>query len=138
MNEAAKNISELLEGDYCKTILIADRVYVIKAPSIKVITRAAKFLSLVDLPNEARVSEMLKIVSEHLENIIRGLSYLIVGDVEDYQDKAEMIEREMQSGTYEELYASFLVAFELIAGRSFFAVANSAMELAKIVAKPKS
>lgn len=137
MNEAAKNISELLSGSYSKTVVVGGKVYVIKAPAIKVITRATRYLSLVDIPNGITVSELIKIVPEHSENIAKGLSYLVVGDVKDYEDESVKAFRQMLSGTHEELCSAFLVAFELIAGRAFFQCAGSVMELAKMIAKTR-
>lgn len=43
----------------------------------------------------------------------------------------------MQSGTKEELCSAFVVAFELIMGRDFFVVCQLAMELAKLMTRPK-
>ena len=48
MSEVSKNISELLSGTYGKAIVVGGTVYVIKAPSIKVIMRATQYLSKVD------------------------------------------------------------------------------------------
>lgn len=137
MNEAAKNISELLSGDYGKTIVVGGKIYVIKAPVIKVMARATKYFADVDVPENVTVQEMMKIVSAHTTNIIKGLSYLIVGNVKDYELQSEKVAEKMQSGTKEELCSAFLVAFELIMGRDFFAVCQLAMELAKLMTRPK-
>ena len=80
---------------------------------------------------------MLAMVSASSENIAKGLSYLVAGDVKDYEAAAERIAKEMLSGTHEELYSAFLVAFSLIVGRDFFALCQLAMELANLIAKPK-
>ncbi|WP_106827649.1 hypothetical protein [Parabacteroides pacaensis] len=138
MNKATKDLSELLQGSYCKTILIGGKVYVMKAPSIKVITRAAKHLSLVSVSKDFTISEIMQAVSEHSENIAKGLSYLVVGDVDDYEARSQEVYEAMISGTHEELYAAFLVAFELIAGRDFFGLCQLAMELAQMITKPRS
>ena len=138
MNEATKNVSELLSGTYGKTIIVGGRVYVIKAPAIKVIMRATQYLSKVDLPENGTMRELIKIVSTNLDNIIKGLSFLIAGDIPDYQEKAESLEREMLSGSKEELLQAYFIAFELITGRNFFVVCQLAMELANLTVKPKS
>uniref|UniRef100_UPI000D1111AD hypothetical protein n=1 Tax=Parabacteroides pacaensis TaxID=2086575 RepID=UPI000D1111AD len=184
MNKATKDLSELLQGSYCKTILIGGKVYVMKAPSIKVITRAAKHLSLVSVSKDFTISEIMQAVSEHSENIAKGLSmkapsikvitraakhlslvsvskdftiseimqavsehseniakglsYLVVGDIDDYEARSEEVYEAMISGTHEELYTAFLVAFELIAGRDFFGLCQLAMELAQMITKPRS
>ena len=57
MSEVSKNISELLSGTYGKAIVVGGTVYVIKAPSIKVIMRATQYLSKVDLPENGTVRE---------------------------------------------------------------------------------
>ena len=81
--------------------------------------------------------ELIKIVSANLDNIIKGLSFLVAGDVPDFQEKAESLEREMLSGSKEELLQAYFVAFELITGRDFFVVCQLAMELANLTVKPK-
>lgn len=83
------------------------------------------------------MQELIKIVSANLDNIIKGLSFLVAGDVPDYQEKAESLEREMLSGSKEELLQAYFVAFELITGRDFFVVCQLAMELANLTVKPK-
>ena len=138
MNKATKDLSELLQGSYCKTIVVGGKVYVIKAPSIKVITRATQYLSLVTLSKESTVSEIIKAVSEHSEDIAKGLSYLVVGDVDDYEARSRVVYEAMLSGTHEELYTAFFVTFELIAGRDFFGLCQLAMELAQMITRPKS
>lgn len=137
MSEVSKNISELLSGTYGKTIVVGGTVYVIKAPSIKVIMRATQYLSKVDLPENGTVRELIKIVSVNLDNIIKGLSFLVAGDVPNYQKRAESLERQMLSGSKEELLQAYFVAFELITGRDFFVVCQLAMELANLTVKPK-
>mgnify|MGYP000349851440 CR=1 FL=1 len=112
-------------------------VYVIKAPSIKVIMRATQYLSKVDLPENGTVRELMKVAPVNLENIVKGLSFLVVGDVPNYQKRAESLERQMLSGSKEELLQAYFVAFELITGRDFFVVCQLAMELANLTVKPK-
>lgn len=135
MNEAVKNISELLSGAYGKSIVIGGKVYVIKAPVIKVIARATTYLSLVNIPESGTVQNILKEVSEQSEYIIKGLSYLVAGDVNDYELQSEKLVEAMQSGTSKELCSAFLVAFELIAGCDFFGLCQLGTELAKVVTK---
>ena len=137
MSEVSKNISELLSGTYGTAIVVGGTVYVIKAPSIKVIMRATQYLSKVDLPENGTVRELMKVAPANLENIVKGLSFLVVGDVPNYQKRAESLERQMLSGSKEELLQAYFVAFELITGRDFFVVCQLAMELANLIVKPK-
>nr|DAJ36970.1 MAG TPA: hypothetical protein [Caudoviricetes sp.] len=137
MNEAVKNISDLLSGTYGKTIVVGGKVYIIKAPTIKVIMRATRYLSKVHLPENGTVQELMEIVSGNLENIVKGLSCLVTGDVTDYQERAESVQRQMLSGSKEELLQAYFVAFELITGRDFFAVCQFAMELANLTVRPE-
>lgn len=108
-----------------------------KAPVIKVIVRATRHLSLVEIPKDVSVNEMLKITSEHSENIVKGLSYLVAGNVEDYDQRAAEVANDLQSGTHEELFSAFLIAFNLITGKELFQCASLAMELANLIVKPK-
>ena len=132
MSEVSKNISELLSSTYGKAIVVGGTVYV-----IKVIMRATQYLSKVDLPENGTVRELMKVAPVNLENIVKGLSFLVVGDVPNYQKRAESLERQMLSGSKEELLQAYFVAFELITGRDFFVVCQFAMELANLTVKPK-
>lgn len=138
MNKVSKSISELLSDTYGKTITIGGRVYVVKAPSIKVIARAAQYLSQVDLPEKASMQDLMKVVLLNSDNLVKGLSYLVAGDTYDYKQKADRYYKGMLSGTHEELLQAYMIAFELIAGRDFFQCASLAMELAKLIVRPRS
>ena len=81
MSEVSKNISELLSGTYGKAIVVGGTVYVIKAPSIKVIMRATQYLSKVDLPENGTVRELMKVAPVNLENIVKGLSWLVMSRI---------------------------------------------------------
>lgn len=136
MDQTAKNISELIIGDYCKTVVIGSKVYVMKAPTIKVIARSTKYFSQVDLPEHAKVADLMDAVAGQIWHIIKGLSYLIVGDVPEYELQSKRVVEEMQHGTHAELCAAFQVAIDLIAGRDFFVVASSAKGLATMIIRP--
>lgn len=138
MNEAVKTMSDLLTENYCKTIVIGGKVFVIKAPAIKVILRATRYFAFVDIPTDVSMGEMLKVVSENTEKIIKGLSYLVIGDVGDFELQSKRVVEELSSGTYEELCSAFLVAFNLLTGKELFQCASLAMELANLIVKPKS
>ena len=57
--------------------------------------RATQYLSKVDLPENGTVRELMKVAPVNLENIVKGLSFLVVGDVPNYQKRAESLERQM-------------------------------------------
>lgn len=99
MSEVSKNISELLSGTYGKAIVVGGTVYVIKAPSIKVIMRATQYLSKVDLPENGTVRELMKVAPANLENIVKGLSFLVVGDVPNYQNTGSTINQPIPNGS---------------------------------------
>lgn len=136
MSEVSKNISELLSGTYGKAIVVGGTVYVTKS-FYQSDMRATQYLSKVDLPENGTVRELMKVAPVNLENIVKGLSFLVVGDVPNYQKRAESLERQMLSGSKEELLQAYFVAFELITGRDFFVVCQLAMELANLTVKPK-
>lgn len=137
MNEAAKMVSELLAGNYHTNILIGDKAYFVSPPVIKVLCRATTYFSKVDISAEMNIVDIMAVVVEQRQNIIKGLSYLIAGDVEDYEDKAASVANDMQLATDEELSAAVAFALDLLTGRDFFVAASSTMELAKMIAKPK-
>lgn len=126
----------MIAGDYCKTVVIGGKVYVMKAPTIKVIARATKYFSQVDLPEHAKVADLMGAVAGQVGHITKGLSYLIVGDTPEYELQSKRVVEEMQNGTHAELCAAFQVAIDLIAGRDFFVVASSAKGLATMIVRP--
>lgn len=137
MSEATKNISELLSGTYGKTIVVGGTMYVVKAPSIKVIMRSIQYLGKVNLPEDGSMKKTMKSVSSNLKSVVKGLSLLVVGDVPDYQERTEKVEEQMLSGTKEELLQAYIVVLELITGRDFFVVCQLAMELANLTVRRK-
>lgn len=126
----------MIAGDYCTTVVIGGKVYVMKAPVIKVIARATKYFSQVDLPEHAKVADLMDAVAGQIGHITKGLSYLIVGDVPEYELQSKRVVEEMQYGTHAELCVAFQVAIDLIAGRDFFVVASSAKGLATMIVRP--
>lgn len=126
----------MIAGDYCKTVVVGGKVYLMKAPAIKVIARATKYFSQVELPENAKVADLMNAVAGQIGYITKGLSYLIVGDVPEYELQSKRVVEEMQHGTHAELCAAFQVAIDLIAGRDFFVVASSAKGLATMIIRP--
>lgn len=126
----------MIAGDYCKTVVVGGKVYLMKAPAIKVIARATKYFSQVELPQNAKVADLMDAVAGQMGHITKGLSYLIVGDVPEYELQSKRVVEEIQNGTHAELCAAFQVAIDLIAGRDFFVVASSAKGLATMIVRP--
>lgn len=126
----------MIAGDYCKTVVVGGKVYLMKAPAIKVIARATKYFSQVELPENAKVADLMNAVAGQMGHITKGLSYLIVGDAPEYELQSKRVVEEMQHGTHAELCAAFQVAIDLIAGRDFFVVASSAKGLATMIVRP--
>lgn len=126
----------MIAGDYCKTVVVGGKVYLMKAPAIKVIARATKYFSQVELPENAKVADLMNAVAGQMGYITKGLSYLIVGDAPEYELQSKRVVEEMQHGTHAELCAAFQVAIDLIAGRDFFVVASSAKGLATMIIRP--
>lgn len=108
-----------------------------KAPAIKVIARATKHFSQVELPENAKVDDLLEAVASQTGHITKGLAYLVVGNVPDYELQSKRIVEEMQHGTLEEVCTAFQVAIDLIAGRDFFVVASSAQGLANLIVRSR-
>lgn len=137
MNEAVKTMSDLLSGEYRKTIVVGGKIFVMRAPSIKVIVRATRHFSCVEILRDVSVNELLTIVSAQAAPIVKGLSYLVAGDVPDFEERASLLADDLGHGTHEELCSAFLVAFNLITGKELFLYASLAMELANLIVRPR-
>ena len=134
MEEASKIVSDAILGKDLRFVVIGGETYAVRPPSIRVLLKAVAYLSRVKVSdNHTRVS----ILSEHSPNtkfIVMGLAVLING-ADDW--KAHKIAKRLKNGTYEELLKAFESIVNLLGGEDFFALAQLAKSVRKIVATPK-
>lgn len=128
MNQESVNLADLLNGEYGKATVIADKVYFIKSPTIKTIAKAVSFFGKVNL------SEDIKSLQENRKHIVSGVAAVIAAGKSKTEENR--IRRELMNGTDEEIRDAMSKILKMIACEDFFMCAGIAMEIAKMVAVP--
>ena len=105
MNQAAKIVSDSLLGLDFKNVVIGDVVYTIKPPTIKIICRAIRHFSTVDMKGE-NIVEAMKEIPELTEGLLNGLSCFICGN--------EKLAKALENGTFEEVKDALEVCFSMM------------------------
>ena len=127
MNQAAKIVSDALLGFDFKNVTIGDVVYTIKPPTIKVICRAIRHLSTVDLKGDNMV-EAIKELPSITEDMLKGLSCFICGN--------EKMAKVLENGTFEEVKEALDVCFSMMDVSAFQCV-SSMKNVSMLAARPK-
>lgn len=127
MNQAAKIVSDSLLGVDFKNVVIGDVVYTIKPPTIKIICRAIRHFSTVDMKGE-NIVEAMKEIPELTEGLLNGLSCFICGN--------EKLAKALENGTFEEVKDALEVCFSMM-DISAFQCVSSMKNVSMLAARPK-
>lgn len=127
MNQAAKIVSDSLLGLDFKNVVIGDVVYTIKPPTIKIICRAIRHFSTVDMKGE-NIVEAMKEIPELTEGLLNGLSCFICGN--------EKLAKALENGTFEEVKDALEVCFFMV-DISAFQCVSSMKNVSMLAARPK-
>lgn len=127
MNQAAKIVSDSLLGLDFKNVVIGDVVYTIKPPTIKIICRAMRHFSTVDMKGE-NIVEAMKEIPELTEGLLNGLSCFICGN--------EKLAKALENGTFEEVKDALEVCFSMM-DISAFQCVSSMRNVSMLAARPK-
>lgn len=128
MNQEAVNLADLLNGDYGKTIVVAEKVYFVKAPTIKTIMKAISFFGKIESSNS------LESFKTNRKNIVSGIASLVSSGKSKTEENR--IRRELTNGTDAEILEAMNKVMEMIACKDFFVCAGIATEIAKMAAVP--
>lgn len=137
MNKAANIVAESLIGDRFVTIVLKGEGYTVYPPTIKVLLRAIKSFSKVDIPDKANWIEALLVVPDNVEHMIKALSFVIAGNVDNWEDRSEEIAIALKDSTLEELKDAFGKVVSLIHVDDFFHCAALAKSVARMAAEPR-
>lgn len=137
MNQAAKLVTDSINGESFATFTIRGKAYTIYPPAIKVYSRALSHYAHIELPEQATNIEAISIVASQSDFIIQGLSILMSGDCFLWRLKANKYAKILRRATEEELCNAFRKSLEMLGGESFFACAALARNLARMAATPK-
>lgn len=127
MNQAARVVSDSLLGFDFKNVIIGDVVYTIKPPTIKVICRAIRHFSIVDLKGE-NIVEAIKELPFITDDLLNGLSCFLCGD--------ESLCEQLKLGTFDEIKDALEACFSMM-GVSAFQCVSSMKNVSKLAAKVK-
>lgn len=137
MNETSKIVSDILADNYRSSIFIGGKPYVVLPPTIRVLSRATPYFCKIDISEGMSNSALMRVIAEQRENIIKGLSYLVVGDVEKYEAESVKMAKSMRCATNEELSVAVAFAINKLISRDFLALASTVKDLLYMVANPK-
>lgn len=137
MNEAAKLVSDSILDESFSTIILGKEIYIIYPPSIKVLCRAISRFSKIGMDGEYNKLTVLAELPENKPYIIKGLSILIVGDVNNWRWKAYKIENKLSKLSLSNLNKLRKDVISLAGGDDFFECAASLKSMSKVAAKPK-
>lgn len=127
MNQGAKIVSDSLLGLDFKNVEIGGVVYTIKPPTIKVICRAIRNFSTVDMQGD-NITEALTQLPEATDGLLKGLSCFICGN--------EKMARALENGTFEEIKNALEVCFSMM-DISAFQCVSSMKNVSMLAARPK-
>ena len=137
MNKAAGLVSESLIGERFVTIVLKGEGITVYPPTIKILLRAIKWLSKIDVPDKANWLDALLSVPGNIEHMMKALSLIMAGDIDNWEDRSEEIVIALKDSTLEEFKDTFSKVVSLIHVDDFFDCAALAMSLTKMAAEPK-
>jgi hypothetical protein len=135
MNEAGKLIADGILGDHNKVISVAGKSYVIKMPSVKVMTRTLREWAQIGVEGNYTSISILAEVPENAPHLALGLAYMIVGDVSFHWLKAKRVYSKLIKGNNAELKHGVKESIALMNGEDFFEAVTLAKSVSQMLAK---
>lgn len=105
MNQAAKIVSESLLGLDFKNIEIGGAIYTIKPPTIKVICRAIRSFSNIEMTGN-NILEAINELPSMTDDMLKGISCFICG--------SEKLAKVLENGTFEEIKKALKVCYSMM------------------------
>lgn len=127
MNQAAKIVSESLLGLDFKNIEIGGVIYTIKPPTIKVICRAIRSFSNIEMTGN-NILEAINELPSMTDDMLKGISCFICG--------SEKLAKVLENGTFEEIKNALEVCYSMM-DISAFQCASSMRNVSMLAARPK-
>lgn len=124
---AALLVTSALLGYDEKAVSVAGNVYVIKAPTIRVIAKAAHHLCQ-SVGDGQKLKEVLSDMAQ-LDNVAKALSVFIAGD----ESKTE----ELLEGTFEEMVHALDVCYSMMSIENFCKLSALRKSVARMIANPR-
>lgn len=108
-----------------------------KSPVIKVLCRVLEEFSQTELDYTKLDANSICASVDAVRHLVKGIAYAVVGNEEDYEEKAQDIAWEMSNGTPTEIINAVNEFVEMASLTEVFQVATSAMKFAEVAAKAK-
>lgn len=137
MNEAAKIVSDSITGQDFVTVKAGESAYTVYPPTIKVLCRAISEFSKIGVDREYNTLSVLAELPGNAPHIVKGLSFMIVGDVKLWRWKAYRVRKNIRSLNLSELKAIIEEILPMLGGEAFFSCAASLKSMSRIAAQPK-
>lgn len=125
---AAKTVSSAILGVDIKVVLVNDKRYVLKPPTIEKLAGGGYWLSTFDREGKNTIDEIIMAMTD-IEPVCKALSWMIQGD--------ESLEEELRKGTLEENLVALCTAFSLVNTKNFQMLSALARNVGRLIAKPK-
>lgn len=135
MNIAANIVSSLMLGERCKTVIISGKGYTIYSPNVKILCRVIREFSKADIGE--RPIEILMSIDNISPFVLKGISYAIVGDCENYEQKSNQILEDIETANLEEIQDALSCFFDMVSGKEVFHIATSVKNFVEVAAKQK-
>lgn len=136
-NKAALLVSALIAGTRCKRVVIAGKPYAIKSPTLKILCRTIGEFALCGVSEDMKIGELFNCTPDMVRHLVKGLAYAIVGDVEDYEVRADKLADDLQRGLPEEIASAVDALMEMSSLNEVFRLAASATKYAEAAAQTK-
>lgn len=125
---AAKTVSSAILGMDIKVVLVNDKRYVIKPPSIHKIAGGAYWLSQFEREGKETIEEIIMAMTD-IVPVSKALSWMIQGD--------ESLADELAHGTLDENIVGLCTAYSMVNTQNFTMLSALAKNVGKLIAKPK-
>lgn len=124
--EGDKIVSEAITGQDYRTVVVNNKSYMVKSPTIYKIAGAGKYLS--DFGNEQTLTDIFKSIN-NVDCLCKALSWLIKGD--------ESLHKELSKGTFDEIVEALVESYSLISIQNFLMLSSLARNVGGMIAKSK-
>lgn len=126
-NEGAKLVSSALLGVDMESVVVNEKVYVIKPPTIATLAAAGGYLAEIGEGNSMR--DVLMTVIGGAEQAAKALSCFISGDASLYD--------ELKEGSLDEIVEGLEKAIKLISAENFIRLSALTRNVTTLIARPK-
>lgn len=125
---AAKTVSSAILGMDIKVVLVNDKRYVLKPPTIEKLAGGGYWLSTFDREGKNTIDEIIMAMTD-INMVSRALSWMIQGD--------ESLAEELAKGTLDENIVALCTAYSMVNTQNFTMLSALARNVGKLIAKQK-